>query len=230
MFLHRGRVRRALGDSLILWIDPRRIETHVGSNQPHTRKLKRFLSRLERRAPFASRATQYAQRCLFGAEPFVLKTKHLQAMTPVEAERRYVLMEDYIGNIDDVRRSAWYWKLRKEISDVGVVRHKDFHIRSEEELEDFLENYIGRIVRSMSARGYDIAAAPDVGTAIVGPDGRLLKTNHGNHRFSIARILGVSTIPVEVVGVHEDWVRSCGIGRDLDALSDGLRRVEAANR
>jgi hypothetical protein len=102
---------------------------------------------------------------------------------------------------------------------------------------DSLHRYfhdLHRIFEEIRAGGYrtqaELGGADDLDEikVLVDRDGMLLRAYGGNHRFAMARILEVPTIPVQVAGVHELWARRWfeRIDRDLvAALNVGIARL-----
>lgn len=73
------------------------------------------------------------------------------------------------------------------------------------------------LARRMAEEGYRPGLARDeVGVAIA-RDGTLLKAPGGQHRFAVARLLGLRCITAEVRYVHRSWQRRCG-GSDPASL------------
>jgi len=62
----------------------------------------------------------------------------------------------------------------------------------------------------MSQSGYCLEKGADIGTVLINRDGKLDKAGSGDHRFYVARVLGLQRFPVCVVGVHHDWWRAKG--------------------
>lgn len=70
-----------------------------------------------------------------------------------------------------------------------------------------------RIFEDMAREGYktqvSLGRAPvDEITICIARDGTPMLLRHGNHRLSIAKVLGVPRVPVIVRGVHLEWLRA----------------------
>ncbi|MCU0902854.1 MAG: hypothetical protein MUE83_03140 [Tabrizicola sp.] len=228
MFLYRYRVRKKLGDAAVVWINPRRMDFHAGSNQPYTLKMKLGLLRIENVLP-PLRALG-GNKILYSLEPFSIRSRLLRNLTPLENVATYRKIADVIACRDDPSRSIWFKDLMADLERTGVAVHKELYFRSEEEIRAFFAKYVGGLINSMERTGYDVSKGADIGTAMIGEDGKLIKSDAGNHRFSVARILGVPRVPLEILGAHEKWMRDMKIGRDLDKLKAVLRQVEEFNR
>ena len=81
----------------------------------------------------------------------------------------------------------------------------------------------------MMAHGYIGSKASDLGTAFIAADGSIMKSHAGNHRFSVARILGVPLIPLEILGAHAAWMTAMQIGGSTRKLASAIRQVELMN-
>jgi hypothetical protein len=59
-------------------------------------------------------------------------------------------------------------------------------------------------------------------------DGVLLKTDRGNHRFAIARLLGLKTVPIQISVIHSrqlEMIRAQGGTSGLSAVNDYMQKV-----
>ncbi|SFD36786.1 hypothetical protein SAMN05660831_01542 [Thiohalospira halophila DSM 15071] len=73
------------------------------------------------------------------------------------------------------------------------------------------------LARGMADTGYQPGLARDeIGVAIA-RDGTLLKAPGGQHRFAVARMLGLDCVTAEVRYIHRAWQRACK-GADLESL------------
>ena len=230
MYLYRHRVRGKLGAATLVWINPRRVQFHCGSNQPYSNKMRQALHRLEHQLPVVRSSTRLLGTVLYSLEPFGIGARLLRQLTPIEENETYLRVADAVACREDLRQSAWYGELMAELKRDGVASHKALRFRSEAEIGAFFASYVGGLIDSMASGGYDAAKAQDTGTGIIGADGSILKSDAGNHRFCVARILGVPLVPLEILGAHQDWMRAMGIKGDLERLEAGLRQVEAQNR
>jgi hypothetical protein len=121
----------------------------------------------------------------------------------------------------------WYKNLSDALVARGFAYHKTIKFNSLEEIGLFLNSYARGLVDSLKSNGYDESRTSDVGTTFIDADGFIQKGDAGNHRFSAVRILGVSPVPVEILGVHRDWFRSQVGQGGFDGLRKALARVEA---
>jgi hypothetical protein len=228
MFLYRYRVRKKLGDAAVIWINPRRVNFHSGSNQPYSLRTKHALLKVENTVPFV-RALGI-NTILYSLEPFSIRAKLLSKLTPIESVTTYRKIAEAVACRDDPSRSEWFKGLMAELERTGTAVHKEMVFKSEEEIRAFFDKYIGGLITSMERSGYDITKGADIGTAMLGADGSIIKSDAGNHRFSTARILGVPRVPLEILGAHEDWMRSMKINGSIDRLRTAIRQVEELNQ
>lgn len=83
------------------------------------------------------------------------------------------------------------------------------------------------LYRSLRDDGYDRSESPVCCRVHVGRDGRFLFGSGGRHRFYLSRLLGIDTVPVQVLSRHRDWqvVREGGAGPEtVDPLPVAVRR------
>lgn len=230
MYLYRHRVRRQLGDATVVWINPQRVQFHCGSNQPYTKALKFALQRVEQALPVLRTPSRRLNTVLYSLEPFGIRAGLLRDLPRIESIGTYRRIADAIECRDDLARSAWFSEMMAELDRDGVAVHKTQRFRSEAEVRSFFAGYVGGLIDSMGTGGYDASKGEDTGTGVIGPDGTVIKGDAGNHRFCVARILGVPLVPLEILGAHQAWLREMRIGGDLARLAAGIRQVEASNR
>lgn len=231
--LTRSAVQERLGDQLLVWIDPRAIEHYVWKN---VSVLGRADGRL-RRAPTSWRRLGLALvRSLRGHtdDPsFVVPHERYRSPVPIEQVAKYRKVADLVAHRDDYVRSAWYGDLVGQLERDGKAQHKLVTMRTLDEVRTFFEGYLLPLVDSMARTGYDPTLAPDLANGMVGADGALHKANKADHRFYVARILGVERVPMRVIAVHERWAQDHDLhvdGTDLDRLVAAVRAVERAHR
>lgn len=230
LILSRYQMRRALGEALVLNIDPRAVKLHAGPIQTFTFPARKVLSALERRNKQLKPATVLVKKVFHRFEPFRLKQRSFDHSIAVESEPRYVLLEDFINHRDRVERSLWFRNLRHSLSLHGGAFHKSIELRDEHEITNFLHGYARELVDSLECTGYDPSRATDIGQAIIDRDGAIHKTDKANHRFAAARILGTRRFPLVILGVHRAWFHRHVPALRTEELCAELRRVEVAHR
>jgi len=95
------------------------------------------------------------------------------------------------------------------------VRRRDRRLVDSAAIEEFFAEYIDLVVR-IRAEGYQSGRGRDEPGVAIGRRGEVA---NGNHRFAIARLLGIAPIPVQVHYVHAAWYA---------ATPRGSQRVERA--
>lgn len=111
-----------------------------------------------------------------------------------------------------------------EASDADAIEHG---CSSRVDIVARYRNERETLYRSLRDHGYDRSKSPVCCRVHVGRNGRLLFGSGGRHRFYLSRLLGIDTVPVQVLCRHQDWqvVREAAAAPDsLDALPDHIRR------
>lgn len=75
---------------------------------------------------------------------------------------------------------------------------------TEERILQYLKAYLG-FLDHMAEHGFDKERGKDELSVAVTRDGRLLKLNRGLHRLAMAQHLKLASIPVTVKAVHREW-------------------------
>lgn len=133
-----------------------------------------------------------------------------RSRTLVESIGKFKKVENFIRNRNDVSSTIWYKELLDELERRGVAGHKKRRMGTVDEIDKFFQSYVFDLVDSMSQSGYCLEKGADIGTVLINRDGKLDKAGSGDHRFYVARVLGLQRFPVCVVGVHHDWWRAKG--------------------
>ncbi|TNF22694.1 MAG: hypothetical protein EP318_02900 [Rhodobacteraceae bacterium] len=223
MALKQKTFVRQAGARAVLWIDPARVTHHSGSKWPVGKHRLKQLGRVLP-PPLVRLLRPWAK----GSEPFAIPRAHFGAVEPVTATPRYQRVADFIAHKDAVRHSAWYRDLMADLDRDGIARHKEIAMQDEAAVVDFLEGYVRKLVVSLATEGYRPDAVGFESTAVIDATGGLCKAGSGNHRFNIAKVLGVDRFPLRVVAAHEDWLGR-GVARTEEVLAR-LPQVEAAHR
>ncbi|WP_152448257.1 hypothetical protein [Roseivivax sp. THAF40] len=218
---------RLAGERAVIWVDPARVPLHSGSKWPVYRK--RML-RLRRYVPLAF--ANLARPALKAREPFFIPGDAFRPGQPVVDTPRYRKVADFISHRDTPTDSLWYRDLMRELETQGVAWHKKIAMRSEAEILDFLEGYVGGLMDSLRAHGFSSNESRYESSALICRDGSLTKTGSGNHRFNMCHALNVTPFPLRIVGAHRDWFTDNGGSDDstLDALLARIQEVGAQHR
>jgi len=203
MYLTQTKAKLQLGQSLVLRIDPRKVTHHVGSKFPISKTIEQKLKgfpKLIRKG-----ASQLSKRY----HPFVLADNTLPPAIPIELLEKDRKVKDLLSS-SHYCDSLWYRSLLAELTTKGKTRHKGIKITSQNELNKFFETYVWELIASMRGDGYVERAGSDTGTAFILSNGVLVKSASADHRFLVARHLGVGNFPLTVMGVCQRWLESTG--------------------
>jgi len=201
MFITKQRVYDELGDRTTIWINLWYINYHVGTKWPVTKNTQ---LRIEALIP-TTRLSYPVVKRIRDYDPYIIPDRFYRNLIPVEEYERYLKVKNLIEHRDNLTSTFWYKKLMEELETDGVARHKEIYLHSEDEIVEFFHNYVFDLVDSMDKTGYSMEKGADVGSALIGKNGEIHKAGPGNHRFMVARILGTTSFPVNIAGVHRDW-------------------------
>jgi len=165
----------------------------------------------------------------FKVYSYVIRDVHYFKPISVESLKKFKKVKDLILNMEDYSSSIWYNDLYSKLKSEGYAKHKDLHIGSKKELDSFFENYVLKLVHSMSDKGYDQSIDQDVANIMIGENGEIHKSNAGDHRFFIAKNVGAPLMPFRVKGVHENFMKSHGIPnnrRGIEKLIQVIKELE----
>lgn len=228
-YMSRRQALAILGDDAVLAVDPRRIDFMIDLSYRLYGRMLPAIMQVQNMGKAGRFSAAMAGKISYAFEPFLLSSARFDARQPVGQGAKYRLVSDFAAHRQRPQDSLWFAQLSEALRDHGMARHKDIVMRSEAEIMDFLKNYVGGLFDSMEREGYIPGRAADTGTAIIGPDGRIVKAAAGSHRFAAARLLGVAPIPLLILGVDAGWARSVGADRDPAALIAAIRQVGQAH-
>lgn len=235
--------QRTLGDALIVRIDPRTVHLQVTGKLPRVRRARTRIAALP--APLPATLASLALRAVERAHPFVLTATDYPAAWPLDGTAKVARLIDLVAHLDDPPSSRW-WTDHCGLLDAGeALPLGGTLVIDRAGLARHLDGYLLPLIASMSRDGYREDLGAEHGIVHVGADGTLHKANKGNHRFALARILGLTAVPVRIQCVHETWwesVTGSGAGRGsstgrggpsvrarLELVRDALRGVEHAH-
>ena len=219
--------QRTLGDALIVRIDPRTIHLQVTGKLPHVRRARARIDALP--APLPAALVSVALRAVERTHPFVLTAADYPAAWPLDETVKVARLVDLVARLDDPRSSRWWTDHHRILRAGEALPLGGTLVTDEAGLGRHLDDYLLPMIASMSRDGYREDLGAEHGIVHVGSDGTLHKANKGNHRFAIARILGLTDVPVRIQCVHETWwesVARSGARRGSSAAPGG-RSVRA---
>lgn len=106
----------------------------------------------------------------------------------------------------DFRKTSQYQRMLEELRDGGVL----YECKSQEDIDAYFAQ-LAKAYRSIRDNGYKtqrelgIDSTDEIRIHITG-NGSLSLGSKGNHRFRMAQLLGVETIPCSVYGVSARWL------------------------
>lgn len=207
-------VIRALGQDAILLISPLKISKTVDSKYPVNAGFQRIFNVFPR---FVRKFPKYYLR---NTHPFVIPGDKYGEAIEIEENNKYKKIRDFIENMERVEESIWFAELVNQLHINKVAKHKRKLMKNKEEILYFLNNYVFDLIHSMRNFGYISSKAQDYSTVLIGPSGDLHKSGSGNHRFNVARLVGVEKYPVKVMGVHQAFLERNKINiKDLDFIT-----------
>ena len=131
-----------------------------------------------------------------------------RAAHPTEA-----LLEDLYRADGVPERTDLYARLLQAAQAGQPRRRRGTVLADEATIQAFFVDYVSLFER-MRAEGYRRGVGKDEPGVAIARDGEIVKTANGNHRFAIARLLGLAPIPVEVHFIHPRWYQATPAGPD----------------
>lgn len=185
-------------DDGIIWIDPNKVDRFCGSKWPHCHITENFwLRRVYELNPSFS----FLQ---MGGE-WDIKSK---LISDVE---KYLNMKDFVDHLTSFEDSIWYRNLVECYMRNGIATHKKLRMYSVNDIKSFFVDYAIPLAQSLSISGYKYENGDEVGSIAIDRNGAIHKAGSGTHRFFLSKILGVSSVPVQVTFVHTEWLRKEGL-------------------
>lgn len=143
----------------------------------------------------------------FKVYSFVIPEIHYTEPVPINTLKKFEKVRDLIIHKEDYTKSMWFQELNHKLREGGMAKHKDITIRSVDELNRFFEDYVLKLVISMENSGYDFSIDQDIPNIMIGRNGEIHKSNAGDHRFFIAKIVGAPLMPFTIKGVHKSFMK-----------------------
>ncbi|MGD1886641.1 MAG: hypothetical protein ACFB01_05880 [Cohaesibacteraceae bacterium] len=187
------------GVEAVVWIDPRKVHYHAGSMHPVA---VRKITAMKRQYP--KFIVDYTRPFIKAREPFVISHSSINDLPKIEENSRYIKLVDFIEADGNVKETVWYREMVADVKQKGEARYKRVRLRDEDAVLEFLRGYVTALVHSMRINGYDDPNGGYEATGMIDASGSICKTEHGDHRFCIARILGLERFPLKIIGIHED--------------------------
>jgi hypothetical protein len=212
-------------DQLTIRINPKYINGYVGSNiTKFANSPNKFLSSASRY--FWPSGAAFERFSPFKVYSFVIRDRHYTKPVHVDSLKKFKKVNDLITKKEDYSSSIWYNDLYSQLKSDGFAKHKDHRIGSKEELDSFFENYVLKLVHSMNEKGYDHSIDQDVANIMIGKNGEIHKSNAGDHRFFIAKIVDAPIMPFKIKGVHESFMEAHDIPDNRHGIKKLIQVIE----
>ena len=192
--MRRQTIKEKLGSRLCVWIDPSTVLDDIASKYPVTHPM----FSLSKIVPVASRLERVAK----GLEPFLIPNFVFRKRRPIVSIPKFERVRNLVSCGEHYKESIWYNHLLRRLKDNGVVRYKKRKIESVNDLDMFFETGPMDLMRSMAEHGYIVGKARDFGSGFVDRHGSIVKGYSGNHRFYMAKCLGLKRYPIEIGGIN----------------------------
>ena len=226
-------VRRAVGeDRLRIAVDPAKVRCQTREFDTQRRRLA-----LLRQRYLPKPVKDNLNRVIHETASFRIREDELTRV-PVTESDVFRRMKDVYDHRKNLKASVTYDSMAREIHENGIFRHKDYAVRSVDEIESCIRACYLDILLSMARFGYledkvsDFATG-GMGTAFIDRDGTVLKALGASHRFAAAHVVGLKgPFPLRIIGAHASWLQSEGIGgvNAMKTLSRKIRHVEDITR
>ncbi|WP_155989579.1 hypothetical protein [Thioalkalivibrio sp. ALE19] len=196
------RFIKTVGRGAVLWVSPAHVLLDYGTKWQSTKDVRDRLQRVVHcRAARGLITTLVVDRL----EPYVIPSCKFRCGSAFENKEDYIKIKDFISHLENIKGSKWYKSLVSDLSSNGFARHKTWYMYSEKEVVCFLEGYVRGLVETVGSHGFLESCTGWESTGVIDAAGRIGKTGSGNHRFYIAKVMGVPFFPLKIVGVHERW-------------------------
>jgi len=225
-------VKSVMNEDLIVHVNPQNIKYYVGSNNVRFQgSSNEFLKNLPRKLWFQNEP--FNRISPFKVYTFDINERDYAKPKPIESIGKYQKIENFIKSRSDFRKSTWYKTKLDELTKNGATKYKNITIDSSEKLDNFFEKYVLGLINSMETEGYIHDKGKDLGNIMINEDGTLHKSNAGDHRFFVSKLVGVKLMPFKIKGVHGHWLEKLSIPKNkkgLGKLSDAIKKVEKMNQ
>ena len=130
-------------------------------------------------------------------------------------------------NYEDYKKSSWYQFINSQIKKNGFYYYKKNKIKNIDELNEFFEKYLKKLIKSIETDGFILENYDDkdVPKVLISRDGNLIKTGNGCHRLAIIQEFSIKCkYPIQIVGIHKKFNIN-GVKSNLLQLKDIYRFI-----
>nr|WP_306267789.1 hypothetical protein [Pararhizobium sp. IMCC3301] len=124
MYISKRIIQLLIKDDLVLWIDPEKINHHVGSRRPNNIKVKEYIRGLKSNQKIADLIRRPVLRLTNALEPFTIEDETYQNLKSLSSERKYKKVSDIVQNRNNFKNSIWYSDLVSSLQEKGFAKHK----------------------------------------------------------------------------------------------------------
>lgn len=124
-----------------------------------------------------------------------------------KAMREFILKGRDWYSTEFSRREANFIKSGKKTKNFCDV--EDYFAKREIQIRELISSIRLKGVKRVSRHFFSADFVNEISVNMAS-DGELLFNNRGHHRLSIAKILGIESIPVVIIVWHEQWVNNNG--------------------
>lgn len=124
---------------------------------------------------------------------------------PFKKYHTYQHMEELYSHNYDYTKTRRYQEFMAKIEAGTSVEFKGRRLKSKEDLLNYYFQPYINVFKSMEEEGYLSSIFESTGCVAIGRNGDLIKTANARHRLSIARLLGIKSIPVKLEYIHPLW-------------------------
>lgn len=220
--LTQRRVVSELRGSDIVTVDPVAVRTYLPVARPIARQLQASL----RDRADSSRLAGQVGRVAARLHPFVVAGRWLGTPIEIDDTEKAQRLADLLMHLDHPSRSVLWNELRLRLEVDGHANYKSRVLTSPKDLEDLFATHLVPLVASLRDQGYRADLAPGPGLCAIDANGTLHKGRKGNHRFALARLLGIQEVPLRVAVVERGWSGLDGLPRGPARWVELGRRIQ----
>jgi len=230
--LNRKFIFKHLGDDLLIRIAPAKVDYHAGSKWQSADFIRYYLDYLPSSLRYRGRKSL---RRIHKYESFFYDDKLFQTRTHIQDTYKYKKTNSAIKAFHKINFTDcfWYHELIKELQTNGIAIHKNIKMYKKEEVDYFFNNYVFKLIESFLKNGFVDSISNEYGTCVIDGDKKVLKSSSAVHRFCMAKDLGISSFPLQVIGisksVYYSEIKQKTIKETLLKLKEFIKEVEQAH-
>jgi hypothetical protein len=126
---------------------------------------------------------------------------------PIDCDPRWLGCANLVDSWPQWSESVWYTSLRKELEKTGLARLKHHCFSTRSEIDDYFSHSLTPLIETLLKGQEPTFPREGYPRATVWADGSITKSDHGNHRFILSKILGGDRMEFVLDAIHVDWWR-----------------------